>query len=108
MAALSESRQNGLTIALLALMLAAFAALSYGSARTKSATADEPLHAMAGFMRLHYNDFRIDIEDPPLFMYWAMLPHPGDVLKVDLTTKAWDDMLQYPWSQYSWVGPTMY
>jgi hypothetical protein len=108
MAALSESRQNGITIALLALMLAAFAALSYGSARTKSATADEPLHAIAGFMRVHYGDFRIDIEDPPLFMYWAMLPHPGDVLKVDLTTRAWDFMLLYPWSQFSWVGPTMY
>lgn len=108
MPALSESRQNQITIALLALMLLAFAVLSYGSVRTKSATADEPLHAMAGFMRIHYGDFRIDIEDPPLFSYWAMLPHAGDVLKVDLSVVAWDRMLMYPWSQWTWIGPTMY
>lgn len=108
MPALSETRQNQITIALLALMLTAFAVLSYGSARTKSATTDEPLHAMSAFMRLHYGDFRVDTEDPPLFGYWAMLPHAGDVLKVDLTPQSWQVMLVYPWTQWNWVGPTMY
>ncbi|MBC8108159.1 MAG: glycosyltransferase family 39 protein, partial [Anaerolineae bacterium] len=108
MPALTESRQNQITIALLALMLITFAALSFRSARTKSATADEPLHAMSAFMKIHYGDFRVDTEDPPLFGYWAMLPHPGDVLKVDLTPKSWQDMLDYPWTQWNWVGPTMY
>ncbi|CAN5480323.1 phospholipid carrier-dependent glycosyltransferase [soil metagenome] len=108
MTALSENRQNAITIALLALMLTSFVVLSYGSVRTKSATADEPLHALAGFMRIHYGDFRIDAEDPPLFSYWAMLPHPGDAINIDLRSPAWNYMIEYPWSQWNFVGPTMY
>ena len=27
------------------------------------------------FVRVHAGDFRVDPEDPPLFSYWAMLPH---------------------------------
>jgi 4-amino-4-deoxy-L-arabinose transferase-like glycosyltransferase len=108
MPALSETRQNQITIALLAVMLSAFAIISFASARTKSATADEPLHWLAGFMKLHYADFRVDAEDPPLAFYWAMLPHPPDTLKPDLTSSTWNEMLRYPWSQWSWVGPTFF
>jgi hypothetical protein len=108
MIALHETRQNQITIALLTLMLSAFAAISFLSARTKCATADEPLHWLAGFMRLHYDDFRVDAEDPPLAFYWAMLPHSSDSINVDLASPAWAEMIGYPWSQWNWVGPTFF
>ena len=43
------------------LLLVLFAVLSYSAVRTKSATYDEPMHALGAWIHLHHGDFRIRI-----------------------------------------------
>ena len=71
------------TLVICATLLIAFAALSYSAVLTKSATYDEPLHLVGGFVHLHDLDFRINPEDPALFGYWAALPLGGDAIQYD-------------------------
>ena len=61
------------TAALCSAGLLLFAAMSYTAVRQKSATADEPLHALAAYVRTFYGDFRLNPDHPPLWGYWAML-----------------------------------
>ena len=58
-------------------------AMSYLAARTKSATIDEPLHLGAAAAHTWLGDFRVNPEDPPLWKYWAMLPHRRAELSLD-------------------------
>jgi 4-amino-4-deoxy-L-arabinose transferase-like glycosyltransferase len=99
---------NLVALTAVALLLCAFAALSWTAVRTKSATADEPLHAVSAFVRVHERDFRVDPEDPPLFGYWAMIPQPRDAMRIDKSLPAWDEMIGYMWQQWEFVIPTMY
>ncbi|CAN5645676.1 phospholipid carrier-dependent glycosyltransferase [soil metagenome] len=62
-------------------LLASFYALGWFSVVTHSATIDEPLHASCAFLQTFHHDFRIDPEDPPLWKYWAMLPHHAESLR---------------------------
>jgi hypothetical protein len=82
------------TIAVCAALLILFAIVSYSAARTKSATYDESLHAVAGFVHLTTGDFRINPEHPALFGYWSALLHSRDELKLDLDSPFWTRMLQ--------------
>src|SRR5438477_1575802 len=66
-----------------AVLLAAFAALSHRAVLTKSATYDETLHAVAGHVVRHQHDYRIDAEDPPLFLWWGAFGHRRDDLAID-------------------------
>ena len=58
--------------ALLAFALT-YSALAVWSYRQKSATWDEPLHLVSGYLALS-GDFRTDPEHPPLVRAWAALP----------------------------------
>ncbi len=91
-----------------AALLALFATLSWLAVRTKSPTADEPLHAVAAYVKLFHADFRVDPEDPPLFGYWAMIPHDRRTLLLDKTVPSWHVMPDYLWRQWEWVIPTLY
>src|SRR6185295_7813613 len=71
------------TTAACAALLGCFALLSASAARTKSATADEPLHLMGGFMHRNYLDFSVNIEDPALFGWLFAIPLPKDLLQVN-------------------------
>src|SRR5262245_24299537 len=66
-----------------AALLLLFAILGYTAIRTKTATYDEPLHVVGGFMHRYFGDFRINPEDPALFGYWASIPHKAASLIVD-------------------------
>ncbi|HMB94515.1 MAG TPA: hypothetical protein VKK61_00600, partial [Tepidisphaeraceae bacterium] len=78
------SGRSKLAMASCAALLAAFYLLGWFSFQTHSPTIDEPLHAAAAYQHLFDHDFRVDAEDPPLWQYWAMIPHhrgellPGD------------------------------
>jgi 4-amino-4-deoxy-L-arabinose transferase-like glycosyltransferase len=89
-------------------MLAGFAALSYTAVRTKSATADEPLHALGAYLHTFHGDFRLNCEDPPLWKYWAMLSHRGDELRVDFDSSLWKSLPQDIWQGSRFVVQTMY
>jgi 4-amino-4-deoxy-L-arabinose transferase-like glycosyltransferase len=101
-------RRDLISLLIIALLLASFATLAYSAARTKSATADEPLHALGAYVRLFHGDFRLDPEDPPLFGYWAMIAHDGRTLKLDLESPAFKDVLSYMWRYWTWTTPTLY
>jgi hypothetical protein len=101
--------RTGLAIVACAGLLMLFATLSYTAARTKSATYDEPLHAVAGWVRRTTADFRINQEDPVLFGYWASLPHSRDALKLNTDLKWWDMMLtDFNNNQWPFVWWTLY
>ena len=91
-----------------AALIGLFAAVAWSAVVTKSPTADEPLHAAAGYVKRFHLDFRVDPEDPPLLGYWAMLPHTRRALQVDLTSPTFDEMLHYMWRQWAWVVETLF
>jgi 4-amino-4-deoxy-L-arabinose transferase-like glycosyltransferase len=72
-----------LAVATVGLLLAAFATLSYRAVLTKSATYDETIHAVAGHVVRHHDDYRLDSEAPALFLRWADLGHPRGDLHID-------------------------
>jgi hypothetical protein len=80
-----------------AALLIAFAVTSYTAVLTKSATADEPLHAVAAYVRTFYGDFRLNPDHPPLWGYWAMLPQSRSSLKLDLDSEDWKALPEKLW-----------
>jgi 4-amino-4-deoxy-L-arabinose transferase-like glycosyltransferase len=75
----------GTVVALLAVALLTVASylMSFSAVRTKSATADEPLHLVAARMHVFDSDFRLDPEDPPLWSWLAMALVPRDAIRID-------------------------
>jgi 4-amino-4-deoxy-L-arabinose transferase-like glycosyltransferase len=69
------SGRSKLAITTCATMLGMFYLLGWFSSQTESPTLDEPLHAVAAYEHFFEHDFRADPEDPPLWQYWAMIPH---------------------------------
>ena len=57
---------------------------------------------MGAYMRFFYNDFRLNCEDPPLFGYWAMLPHNAHTLKLDMTLPQWQQIPEFIHLQWIW------
>jgi Dolichyl-phosphate-mannose-protein mannosyltransferase len=92
-----------------AALLVVFAIVSYSAVLKKSATYDEPLHAVAGFVHLTTGDFRINPEDPALFGYWGALPHSREELKLNLDSPSWGKMIADTASnQWPFVVDTLY
>jgi 4-amino-4-deoxy-L-arabinose transferase-like glycosyltransferase len=77
--------RRGWTIAIIALLAVASYAMSFSAVRTKSATADEPLHFVAAYMHVFDSDYRLDPEDPPLWSWLAMALVPRDAIHIDPT-----------------------
>jgi tetratricopeptide (TPR) repeat protein len=95
-------------VVLIAISLAAFSILSYTAAITKSPTFDEPLHAVAGAVHRQVHDYRIDIEDPPLWLYWAEMPNWNRPLKLDLSSPNWTTMTRSGENQWQFTIDTLY
>jgi hypothetical protein len=68
------------TLVICAGLLLAFAGLAHTAVISKSPTFDEPLHALSAWLHLHFSEFRIDPEDPPLWKYFAALPNGKNAL----------------------------
>jgi hypothetical protein len=107
-----ETKQNvyrrWIAVGVCALLLITFAALSFAAVSTKSATMDEPLHAAAGFAKRFHADFRVNPEDPPLFQYWAMLPHDAHTLSFDTGSELWKSLVGHLFGQWSWSQAVLY
>jgi tetratricopeptide (TPR) repeat protein len=95
-------------VLLIALSLAAFAILSYTAVLTKSSTYDEPMHAVAGAVHRQQHDFRMNIEDPPLWLYWAELPNWSRPLTLDLSTRTWKEMSSTGRNEWQFAVDTLY
>jgi hypothetical protein len=84
-----QPRRVWATLAACVALTLLFGALSFSAIKTKSATYDEPLHVVGGFMHRFFNDYRINPEDPALFGLWASIPHGGTSLLVDLNAPSY-------------------
>lgn len=89
-------------------LLLVFAAVSWTAIDSKGATYDEPYHALSAWLQLHFGDFRMDNEDPPLWMYWASIPNGNAALKADFATPVWTTMPQQVVHQWYWGVVTLY
>ena len=98
----------GLTAGFCAALLVVFAALSYSAALKKSATYDEPLHVLGGFLHRHYKDFRVNPEDPALFGWLVSLPNPKSSLTVDLTNPRYGAIVEEVGHQWPFIWQTLY
>jgi hypothetical protein len=66
--------RRSLEIALVATLLAAFAAAAALQITATSPTYDEPVHLAAGYTTLKWRDYRLNAEHPPLLKKLAALP----------------------------------
>src|SRR3954471_5850869 len=92
---------------LCALLVALTSTLSYFAVVTKSATIDEPLVGSAYACRF-LHDYRLDPEHPPLWKYWAALPHSRDSLRVDTASDAWRSVVDNTDRSADWCRRTLY
>ncbi len=95
-------------VILIAISLGAFAVLSYTAALTKSSTYDEPMHAVAGASHRQLKDFRMDLDNPPLWLYWAELPNWGRQLPLDLPSSEWTLMPRDNVKEWQFTTNTLY
>jgi hypothetical protein len=91
-----------------ALLIVAFVALALWGARHRSATYDEPMHAVAAHVLSRHADFRANPEDPNLWQRWAALVTPGDALKVNFDDPRWRGLFEDDAQRWSWAVDTLY
>lgn len=89
-------------------LLGLFAALSYSAVLTKSATYDEPMHALAGWLKLHRGDYRLDYESLPLPARWSALANPADAIRFDATDPNWAQAPNDTYRGFTLVTDTLY
>src|SRR5262245_16284529 len=92
----------------IAALLASFAIISWTAVKTKTATADEPLHAMSAYLNYFHHDYRLNCEHPPLWKYWAMLPQSPEALHVDLDAPQFKALPDDIWGGVMFAAQTMY
>lgn len=61
----------------------AFAAGSYLAVLRNAPTIDEPICALSGYFDVVEGDLRFDVDNPPLWKYWAALPNLGRELRLE-------------------------
>jgi hypothetical protein len=60
----------------------------------KCETFDEPLHFTAAWLQVHFDDFRCDPEDPPLWRDYALVGTSKSDLQIPTSGALWDGMLR--------------
>ena len=105
---MQRPNRQWLIVGLIAISLGAFAVLSYTAALTKSSTFDEPMHTVAGAVHRQLKDFRMDIDNPPLWLYWAEIPNWGHPLPLDLASPNWKQMPRNNVKEWLFTGETLY
>ena len=89
-------------------LLGLFAVLSYSAVLTKSATYDEPMHALAGWLKLHRGDSRLDYESLPLPTRWAALANPADAITFNASDENWVQVPNDTYRGFALVTGTLY
>jgi hypothetical protein len=69
---------------------------------------DEPLHLGAAAAQTWLGDFRVNPEDPPLWKYWAMLPHQRGELALDTQSPLWESLLDDTTRSSDWGARLLY
>jgi hypothetical protein len=90
-------------------LLAAFFVLAWTAQLGKCAAFDEPLHFVGAWIQTHYDDFRCNPEDPPLWKFYVAVGTRKDDLKIDFQSSLWNRMLNsIPAPAVHYVLQTMY
>jgi hypothetical protein len=79
----ARSRAAGPTVVVCGLLCLIFAVVAWSAIRGKSATWDEPTHALTGWLMLHRGDYRLSPDVPPLWEYWIALPTSANAIHFD-------------------------
>src|SRR5580698_11477824 len=102
------TRPSVLAVIVCALFLAAVAAISCCALLNKCAAFDEPLHFMGAWMQTHYDDFRCNPEDPPLWKFYAVAGTDKNALTVQ-QPDLWKQMLlQIPAPSVHFANEVLY
>jgi hypothetical protein len=101
-------RQNALAMAAVAGLMLAHALVSYLAIVQKSATVDEPSHAMQAYAGRWLGDYRVDASNPPLWLRWVALAMPQSILQVSTDSPAWPVLLNQPGDGWQWFSPILY
>jgi hypothetical protein len=103
-----RTRSGLVTLAVCVGLLVVFTSVAWLAIGTKSPTFDEPYHALSAWTNLHYFDYRIDCEDPPLWKYWAALPNGKDALSANFSVDSWTSQPQKLQLEFPWTVQTLY
>ena len=96
------------TAAVCAALIGLFIAAALWGARHRSATYDEPMHSVAGYVLTRHGDFRANPEDPNLWQRWATLAQPHDALKLNFDDPNWPRILENEAVRWRWCVETLY
>jgi hypothetical protein len=70
---------------------------------------DESLHAVGAYAHTFAGEYHINPEHPPLWKYWAMLPHRAADLNYYRSDQDWDACLASQYERQLWfAGNTLY
>jgi 4-amino-4-deoxy-L-arabinose transferase-like glycosyltransferase len=75
------------------ILLAIFAETAWTAWLDKCATWDEPLHLIAAWLQVHYDDFRCDPEDPDLWRYYIAMGTAKSRITIPSNPALWESML---------------
>ena len=98
-----------ISLAACSLLLIAFAVIAWCAQFDKCATFDEPLHFLGAWVQTHYDDFRVNPEDPPLWKFYVAAGTDKTALKLDQNIGLWKQMLDYlPAPAFNYTVKTLY
>ena len=98
-----------ISLAACSLLLAAFAVIAWTAQLDKCATFDEPLHFLGAWVQTHYDDFRANPEDPPLWKFYVAAGTDKAALKMDRHSDLWNKMLgSVPAPAFQYAVQTLY
>jgi hypothetical protein len=97
-----------IVVAAVAALIVMFVALALWGARHRSATYDEPMHAVAAYVLTRHADFRANAEDPNLWQRWATLAVPHDALKLNFDDPRWRNVFDDEFQRWPWCVDTLY
>ncbi|HSI36496.1 MAG TPA: hypothetical protein VK986_23125, partial [Tepidisphaeraceae bacterium] len=99
---------GGVAAGVVAVLVTTFAGMSWWGVQDRSATFDEPLQAAATYVVSRHHDYRVDLENPPLWQYWAALGTGGAELKMDLGAPDFRRVLGDESRRWAWSVATLY
>jgi 4-amino-4-deoxy-L-arabinose transferase-like glycosyltransferase len=101
-------RANVAALLACSVLLIVFYLVSINAAGTKCPTFDEPEHLVGAWIQSHYDDFRCNPEDPPLWKFWAVAGTSASELRIDRSIPWWNGMLDNIIVQGSFIPATLY
>src|ERR1700722_1770229 len=105
---ISRAAANAAAAVCCLLLLAVFGGLARRASLHKSATFDEPASLVSAWMQTHYSDFRVEMENPPLYKHFIAADTRAGDLRINLQSLALSAPPQSPDGDNSFFVDTLY